>query len=177
MTRSKWWCGWKYNRSFLLRPLPFQRFTDSNSPDLCLWLDAITNCLWTIEESCPYRTPPCCDLLKDLLPADLLKDYSHQLLYTANNCMHSSMVQRPIVIASNQRHKSGPLLSVYLWNGKGLERKVVAPRVKPKDSGLSCQCSATELWHTTATATPLSRHDSLKVIVWMNAVMLCSWCE
>ena len=89
----------------------------------------------------------------------------------------SSMVQRPIVIASSQRHKFGSLLSVNLWNGKGLERKVVPPGVKPKAPGLSCQCPATELWHTTATATPLSRYDSLKVIVWMNAVMLCSWCE
>ena len=59
-----------------------------------------------------------------------------------------------------------------LWNGKGLESKVVPPGVEPRASGLSCQCSATELQHP-PTATPLSRsYDSIEVIVWMNA---CSY--
>ena len=39
--------------TFLSSPLPFQRSTDSNSPDLRLRLDAIMIGLWTIEESCP----------------------------------------------------------------------------------------------------------------------------
>ena len=38
--------------TFVSSPLLFQRSTDSNGPDLCLWLDAITIGLWTIEESC-----------------------------------------------------------------------------------------------------------------------------
>ena len=33
------------------------------------------------------------------------------------------MVQRPIVIASNQRHKSGPLLSVELETAKGSKER------------------------------------------------------
>ena len=42
--------------TFLSSSLPFQRSTDSNGPDLCLWLDVITIVLWTIEESCPSDT-------------------------------------------------------------------------------------------------------------------------
>ena len=48
--------------------------------------------------------------------------------------------------------ESGSFLSVDLWNGRGHERKVSPPGVKPRASGLiSCQCSATELRQPPAT--------------------------
>ena len=53
------------------------------------------------------------------------------------------------------KDKLGLLLSVDLWNGKGKERKVAPPGIKPRASGLSHQRSSTELWHP-PTATPLS---------------------
>ena len=41
-----------------------------------------------------------------------------------------SMVWRPIVIVSNWKTQSGPLLSVDLWNGKEHEKKVAPPGVE-----------------------------------------------
>ena len=67
---------------------------------------------------------------------------------------------------------SGPLLFVDLWNGKRLERQVAPLRVKPRASGLSCQCSATELQHP-LTITPTScPYNLLEVIILMNCMQL-----
>ena len=49
------------------------------------------------------------------------------------------------------------VLSEDLWNSKGKERKVVTPGVKPRASGLSHQCAATEPRHppkTTPSSSP-----------------------
>ena len=43
------------------------------------------------------------------------------------------------------KDESGPLLSVDLWNGKGKERKVAGPGIKPRASGFSHQHSVIEL--------------------------------
>ena len=54
------------------------------------------------------------------------------------------MVRRPIEIMSNPRHNLGRTVCRPL-NGMGLKGKVAPPRIKPRASGLSRQCSATEL--------------------------------
>ena len=48
MDRTPLWCEDRLWLHLIKGTNLFQRSTDSNSPDLCLWLDAIT-----IEESCP----------------------------------------------------------------------------------------------------------------------------
>ena len=56
----------------------------------------------------------------------------------------SSVVRRPIEIMSNPRHNLGRTVCRPL-NGMGLKGKVAPPGIKPRASGLSRQCSATEL--------------------------------
>ena len=46
--------------------LPFQRSTDSDSPDCVFQLDTIAIDLRTIEESRPSDSSPCCDYACDL---------------------------------------------------------------------------------------------------------------
>ena len=46
--------------------LPFQMSTDSDDPDCVFQLDTITIGLWTIEESHPSDSSPCCDYACDL---------------------------------------------------------------------------------------------------------------
>ena len=50
--------------TFLSCPLPFQRSTDSDGPDCAVQLDTIG--LWTMEESRPSDSSPCCDYACDL---------------------------------------------------------------------------------------------------------------
>ena len=56
----------------------------------------------------------------------------------------SSVVRRPIEIVSNPRHNRGRTVRRPL-NGMGLKGKVAPLGVEPRASGLSRQCSATEL--------------------------------
>ena len=56
----------------------------------------------------------------------------------------SSVVRRPIEIVSNSRHNQGRTVHRPL-NGMGLKGKVAPPGIEPRASGLSRQCSATEL--------------------------------
>ena len=56
----------------------------------------------------------------------------------------SSVVRRPIEIVSNLRHNQGRTVRRPL-NGMGLKGKVAPPGIEPRASGLSRQCSATEL--------------------------------
>ena len=57
---------------------------------------------------------------------------------------NSSVVRRPIEIVSNPRHNLGRTVRRPL-NGMGLKGKVAPLGIEPRASGLSRQCSATEL--------------------------------
>ena len=56
----------------------------------------------------------------------------------------SSVVRIPIEIVSNTRHNRGRTVRRPL-NGMGSKGKVAPPGIEPRASGLSRQCSATEL--------------------------------
>ena len=76
------------------------------------------------------------------------------------------MVQRPIAIVSNQRHNLG----CYCPRTFEMAKVSKKPGVEPRASGLSCQCSATELQHP-PTTTPLAcPYDSFEVDAWMNFI-------
>ena len=75
---------------------------------------------------------------------DIKKNLSVITAVEESDGRDSSVVRRPIETVSNPRHNQGRTVRRPL-NGMGLKGKVAPPGIEPRASGLSRQCSATEL--------------------------------